>query len=204
MATIPVTATPNPYGFAPEPLPLISTSVAANFSVLAYPPGAQPGSLRRVLPTRMEYTPPNMTGSYVIRAVQQSNAANFGDVAVSVFGRLPHQPNWGIELDLDDKTLVSVAEDDSTIFSLKRGPLQTWRMQWINRPFREKEDLKSFWKWHRKFRFWYYQDESEGDEVGFEPETYLVRFDSGLKIVPGDYDNFNITAIVTQHPFTTP
>lgn len=128
--------------------------------------------------TALDKNSSNVTLSTVIKSVQ-------------VYGTFPLQPNYPYDVEFDDKTLVSIAEDGTAVFRVKSPIRRSWQLSMPNRPFTEYSLLNPFYQYHKKFREFYYYDLAIN-------ELILVRFDSSLKVTPIGPDQFTMSCVVKE------
>lgn len=137
--------------------------------------------------------------STVLTAVNQTrvvtvtgvSGGNSGSLSIQVYATFPVQPNYGYEIEWDDKTLMSIAEDQTVIARIKSPDKRSWQLQFPNRPLTEYNTLKNFWSYHRKVIPFYYLDLAIA-------ELKLCRFDSGLRTTPVGPDQFSMTCVVKE------
>jgi hypothetical protein len=111
--------------------------------------------------------------------------------SLSIYATFPLQPHFGYDVDIDNKTLVSVAEDGTAVFRKKGGTKRSWTLQMPNRPATEYIALRDFWAFHEKTTEFYFYDLPLNELV-------LVRFDSGLKVQPQNMNLINMSCVLRE------
>jgi hypothetical protein len=138
------------------------------------------------------FTPPNQTR---VATVTGTSGVEHDSAAIQVYATIPFQPHFGYELDWDNKTLRSEAEDGSAVLRVK-GPIKkSWQVAFNNIPSDEWILLREFFKWHQKHIPFYYEDLAVPDNTGSGESNILllVTFDAGLKVTVAGPQRFNIT-----------
>jgi hypothetical protein len=111
--------------------------------------------------------------------------------SLSIYATFPLQPHFGYEVDYDNKTLVSVAEDGTAVFRKKSSAKMSWTLQFPRRPLSERTILKAFWDYHEKTVEFYYYDLALN-------ELRLVRFDSGIRVSPDNMNLINMSCVLRE------
>lgn len=114
-----------------------------------------------------------------------------GTLVVSIAGVFPVQPNFSYELNADNITLTSPAEDGSRVHRLKGAAKLSLNLQFNERPFTEYKAIYDFWQTHQKHIPFYYRD------LVFN-KLYYVTFDSGVRIQPLGPDRISITCVLRE------
>jgi hypothetical protein len=104
-----------------------------------------------------------------------NDTTNVASATISVSGLFPVEPNYTFERDEDNNTLVSVAEDGSSIFRKKGDIKKSLSLQFNERPYTEYALINDFWKAHEKHNQFIFRDLTMSD-------SYIMRFDAGLRI----------------------
>jgi hypothetical protein len=120
-----------------------------------------------------------------------TNSGQQGSLVVPVYAVLPEQPNWSYELTRDNVTLASVAEDGSSIFNKKGKARSSYSLQYVERPYDEYVLISDFWDAHEKHKSFAYRD------VVFN-KTYIVNFDTGLKLQPAGPDRISMSFVIRE------
>jgi hypothetical protein len=134
--------------------------------------------------------PYNRTKIASVTASDESDT-QVASATLSVYATFPLQPQFGYETDLDNKTLVSVAEDGSAVFRKKGGAKRSWQLQFPRRPQSEYVVLRDFWQYHEKTIEFYYYDLPLS-------EIKLVRFDSGLRVSPENMNLISMSCVLRE------
>lgn len=110
---------------------------------------------------------------------------------LKINGLFPGQPNYSYEINIDDNTLVSYAEDKSAIYRIKGQPIRSWTLQFNERPYLEYQDAYQFWMYHKKYISFYYVDLVYGMKT-------LVTFDSGIRTQAISPNSISFSFVVRQ------
>lgn len=130
------------------------------------------------------YTPKNKTQAVVISA---TDPANTKTIALTVFATVPVQPQFGFDVESDIETAIKFAKDRTRYFR-EDGDLEIgWVLAWDARPRDEFEELRQFWRDHRKINQLYMVD-AESNILN------KVWFTSSMKWVPAGANRFNLVA----------
>ena len=116
---------------------------------------------------------------------------NQGIKTLQVYGVFPEQPNYSYEINQDNVTLVSFAEDRSAKYKVKSGIKRTLSPQFVQRPVSEYINIQEFWELHQKHLSFYYKD------IDFD-KTYLMVFDSGIRLQINGPDNVTISFVLRE------
>lgn len=114
-----------------------------------------------------------------------------GVLTFQLYGVFPESPNYTYEINADNRTLISYAEDGSATFRLKGGIKKSLSLQFNSRPFSEYVVVADFWEWHQKHLKFFYRD------VVFD-QTYFVVNDAGLKTQANGPDQISMALIVRE------
>jgi hypothetical protein len=175
--------------YATQLKPTVTGSASAAWSVTGVGGSVSPGSGLTTL-----FTPPNKTGTARVTGVAAGPETDFVDILV--YATVPIQPNFGYELDFDNNTLRSPAEDGGAVLRRKGIHKRSWQVQYNNLDNTEWTLLREFYKYHLKDIPFYMEDLAVLDNVG-GPDVYtlaLVTFDSGLKVTVAGDSRYNVTA----------
>lgn len=120
-----------------------------------------------------------------------TDGAKQGVLTFDIYGVFPVQPNYPYEINVDNKTLASYAEDGSAVFRVKGSQKKSLSLQFNQRPFTEYESIYEFWEWHQKNLTFVYRD------VVFDL-IYFVVNDSGIKIQASGMDNITMSLVLRE------
>ncbi len=140
---------------------------------------------------------PNKSQSITLTAIAGGDS---GTAIATVYGQIPIQPHLGYEVTMDNRTLVSYAEDGTAVFR-RKGPIRrSWQLAYRNTPQADMMLFRNFWNWHQKDIPFYYIDIILPENIlGVETSTNrLVTFDSQLKVVVQGVDRFELSAVVRE------
>lgn len=152
------------------------------------------GALSPTTGTSTTLTPNNETRLISVTAKDRAvddTVLNTVVKTVQIYSTFPLQPNYGYEIEMDDTTLISLAEDKTAVIRKKAGVKKVWQLQLPLRPLTEYETLRDFWLFHGKVLSFYYYDLAI-------TELKMVRFDSALRITPAGPDSYSMTCVVRE------
>lgn len=183
MALIPITVAPPVYRYGDSSiaLPLFSADRIVTWSTSA-------GTLTSTISSATRLNAPNLSQTIIVTG---TSGGDTGSMAITVWGTFPLQPNYGYDYELDDKTLISVAEDGSTVRRQKSGIKASWQLNMPNRPLTEYQTLRDFHAYHKKVIPFYYYDLAIG-------ELRMVYFDSSLKVTVSGPDSISMSCLVRE------
>lgn len=118
-------------------------------------------------------------------------STNQGVKTLVVHGIFPEQPNYSYELNQDNTTLVSFAEDKSARYKVKGGLKKNLNLQFTQRSYNEYLSINNFWLAHQKHLSFYYKD------IDFA-ETYRMVFDSGLRVQVNSPNSITISFVLRE------
>ena len=122
------------------------------------------------------FTPANETQDVVITARDKSDNLQ-STTTIEVTGTCPDRGQFeSAQIELDDRTNVSLAEDGGPSFLVKGQPYRLFPYSYPNRTRDQYDEMEAFWLFHRKTRTFYLEDPVH-DNL-----WRLVRFDSKLSI----------------------
>jgi hypothetical protein len=137
------------------------------------------------------YLFPDNKSTFVNVVATNSGNESSNPLTVTSYGKFPLQPIFGYDIDIDDKTLISVAEDGTTVRRLKGIEKRVWTLQMPNRPLSEYITLRNFFLFHRKLKEFYYED------LAIQ-EMKIVQFDSGIKVTPNNHNSISMSCVVRE------
>lgn len=104
------------------------------------------GTFSGTTATEVDWTAPNVGGTYTIRAT--NGAAEFTEVTVTVTGVVPTVPSWGFEVENQKKVLL-FEPDDGDRQTVTKGPNRpSFSFTTQPRPRVEFFELLDFWDAH--------------------------------------------------------
>ncbi len=140
---------------------------------------------------------PNRTQTIIVTGVSGPDS---GSASLTVYGTWPVYPHLGYEVQLDNKTLVSYAEDGSAVFRRKGSTRRSWTLGFRNTTAEDWQLIREFWNFHQKDLPFYFDDlelleNVAGSEV---PTTRLVTLDSGVKVTVTGPVLYDIDLVVRE------
>lgn len=171
-----ITADLGEYRFGGTPVPTYSATGAVGS--IEWSDGSAGGAFSPAITANgvdTTYTPANESKSVVITANDDSDDES-STAALEVTATCPDRGQFGqAQIELDDRTNVSLAEDGSPSFVQKGDPFFLYPYSFPNRTQAQYDAMTAFWLFHRKVRKFYLEDPVH-DNV-----FRLVRFDSKLQ-----------------------
>src|SRR3954467_14115707 len=147
MALIPITVAPPVFRYGDTiALPLFSADRVVAWATTA-------GTLSSSNSSTTRLTPPNRSQQIIVTG---TSGPDSGSASVTIWATFPLQPNYGYDYELDEKTLISIAEDGSTVRRQKGNIKASWQLTMPQRPLSEFQILRDFHAYHKKLIPFYY------------------------------------------------
>lgn len=120
-----------------------------------------------------------------------TGATKQGSISFQLYGVFPVQPNYAFELNEDNNTLSSFAEDGTAVFRKKGSIRKSINLNFTARKYSEYLLIHNFWQWHQKHLKFYYRD--------FDfAQNYLVTHDSGLRVQVLAPDSITMAIVIRE------
>lgn len=104
------------------------------------------GTFSGTTSTAVDWTAPNVSGSYTLRATNGSS--QFTEVTIVVIGVVPQGPSWDFKISNKKKVLLFESDDGSRQTRTKRGKKRTFEVTTNLRQRANWAELVAFWDAH--------------------------------------------------------